>query len=277
MGGAGVCWGCRILPVKALNASGAGVYSTLASAITWAADHGARVINMSLGGNSTSTTLGNAVAYAQARGIVVVAAAGNDGATTRFYPAAYAGVVAVGASTAAGALIDFSNRGTDWVDVAAGACSVSTAPGGGYVNMCGTSMATPFVSGSLGLLLAADPAATGAQALAAMDSTAGPESRDGTAYGLVHLDAALTSLLAIPRPDRDTYRDTDRGSRPVAPSPDPRRDADAPPPDTDTHADTYADADPDHPAGTRGRPDDRHSLGHPDQGPEGIRRAGPRG
>ncbi|MEA2632397.1 MAG: thermitase, partial [Chloroflexota bacterium] len=125
LGGAGVCWGCRILPVKALDASGSGTYSVLASAITWAADHGARIINMSLGGYTTSTTLNAAVVYAQSRGIVVVAAAGNDGVTTRFYPAAFAGVVAVGASTADAALIGFSNRGTDWVDVAAGACSMS--------------------------------------------------------------------------------------------------------------------------------------------------------
>lgn len=201
LGGAGVCWGCRILPVKVLDAAGSGAYSVVASGITWAADHGARIINMSLGGISTSSTLAAAVSYAQNRGIVVVAAAGNDGVTTRFYPAAYPGVVAVGASTAAGALIDFSNRGTDWVDVAGGACSMSTWPGGGYANLCGTSMATPFVSGSLGLLLAAAPNATAAQAVAALEGTAGPQCTDGTAYGLVHLDAALTSLLASLTPD----------------------------------------------------------------------------
>jgi subtilisin family serine protease len=202
LGGAGVCWGCRILPVKALDASGSGFYSTLASGITWATDHGARVINMSLGGYTESTTLGTAVAYAQNRGIVVVAAAGNDGRSTRFYPAAYPAVVAVAASTAAGALISFSNFGTDWVDVAAGACSMSTAPGSGYVDMCGTSMATPFVAGSLGLLLAAVPGSTATEAMASITLTAGPQCTSGTARGLVHLDAALTSLRAshVPAP-----------------------------------------------------------------------------
>ena len=200
LGGAGVCWGCRILPVKALSASGSGSYSILASGITWAADHGARIINMSLGGYQTSSTLGAAVAYAQARGIVVVAAAGNDGVTTRFYPAAFPGVVAVGASTAEAAMIGFSNRGTDWVDVAAGACSRSTAPGGGYVDMCGTSMATPFVAGSLGLMLAAAPGATAGEAAAALVSTAGPQCTDGTTHGLIHLESALTTLLASQAP-----------------------------------------------------------------------------
>jgi subtilisin family serine protease len=229
LGGAGVCWGCRILPVKALDASGSGSYSVLASAITWAADHGARIINMSLGGYTTSTTLNAAVSYAQSRGIVVVAAAGNDGVTTRFYPAAFAGVVAVGASTADAALIGFSNRGTDWVDVAAGACSMSTTPGATYTNMCGTSMATPFVSGSLGLLLAADPNATATEALAAIESSAGPQLTDTTAFGLVHLDAALTALLAVPRPTA-----TPTVAPTATPSPDPTATPDpnaTPPPE----------------------------------------------
>ncbi|MEO8571864.1 MAG: S8 family serine peptidase, partial [Chloroflexota bacterium] len=116
LGGAGVCWGCQILPVKVLDAAGSGYTSDVASGITWAADHGARIINLSLGSASASSTLASAVTYAQDRGIVVVAAAGNDGSTTRFYPAAYPGVVAVGASTTSGTMISFSNRGTDWVD-----------------------------------------------------------------------------------------------------------------------------------------------------------------
>jgi subtilisin family serine protease len=220
IGGAGVCWGCRILPVKALDASGSGAYSTIASAITWASDHGARIINMSLGGYATSTTLGSAVSYAQERGIIVVAAAGNDGSTSRFYPAAYPGVVGVGASTATGALISFSNRGTDWVDVAAGACSMSTSPGGGYQYMCGTSMATPFVSGSLGLLLAAVPAATATQAATAIETTAGPQCTDGTAHGLIHLDTALSALLAA-QPPSPTPPPTPTPSPTAEPSPEP--------------------------------------------------------
>ncbi|HEV7605576.1 MAG TPA: S8 family serine peptidase [Candidatus Limnocylindrales bacterium] len=222
IGGAGVCWGCRILPVKALDAGGGGSYSTLAAAITWATDHGARIISMSLSGDSSSRTLGDAVVYAQGRGIVVVAAAGNAGSTIRRYPAAFPDVVAVAASTESGTLIGFSNRGADWVDVAAGACSVSTARGGGYVNMCGTSMATPFVAGSLGLLLAADPGATASEALAAIDATAGPEITDATTYGLVHLDAALAALIGSPTPSPSpSPTPTPTPTTPPSPSPSP--------------------------------------------------------
>jgi hypothetical protein len=244
LGGAGVCWGCRILPVKVLGASGSGAYSTLASGITWAADHGAKVINMSLGGYATSTTLGAAVAYAQSHGSVVVAAAGNDGVSTRFYPAAYPGVVAVGAATSAGSMIDFSNRGTDWVDVSAGACSMSTWPGGTYRNLCGTSMATPFVSGSLGLLLAAAPSVTPADGVAALEATAGPQTRDGTAYGLIHLDEALLALLGsqpAPTPTPSSSPPASPSTGPMA-TPRPSQDPDASPAPTLTPLDPVVPA-----------------------------------
>ena len=201
IGGAGVCWGCRILPVKALDGAGSGAYSTLASGITWAADHGAKVINLSLGGAMDSITLRAAVAYAQEQGAVVVAAAGNGGVATPFYPAGLEGVIAVGAVDDADARSDFSNYGRDWVDVAAGGCSESTWPDGAYASLCGTSMAAPFVSGSLGLLLAAYPAASPTDAAAALEATAGPDGAAWTAFGVIHVDRALASLLRVGLPD----------------------------------------------------------------------------
>jgi subtilisin family serine protease len=200
IGGAGVCWGCRILPVKALDATGTGVDSTLAAGITWATDHGAQVINLSLGGPQDSITLRAAVTYAQDHGAVVVAAAGNSGATTPFYPAGFDGVIAVGAETADETRYAFSDYGPTWVDVAAPGCSQSTWPGGAYASLCGTSMAAPFVSGSIGLLLAADPAATPADAAAALQATAGPEATAWTAFGAIHLDHALASLFDVGTP-----------------------------------------------------------------------------
>ncbi len=220
IGGAGVCWGCRILPVKALDATGSGVYSTVASGITWAADHGARVINLSLGGPSNSDTLRAAVTYARSHGAIVVAAAGNSGVSSRFYPAGIDEVIAVAAADVNDARYDFSDYGTDWVDVAAGGCTESTWPGGGYESLCGTSMATPFVTGSLGLLIAAVPGATSAQVEAALEGTAGPEGTDWTAHGVIHLDHALTTLLAggpsphahpDPDPDADPHAQAGRG------------------------------------------------------------------
>jgi thermitase len=83
-GQAGICWNCSIMPVKVLDSNGSGTTSAVASGIVWAADHGARVISMSLGGAGTTQALTNAVAYAAGKGVLLLAAAGNSGTTTRF-------------------------------------------------------------------------------------------------------------------------------------------------------------------------------------------------
>ncbi|MGZ5469490.1 MAG: S8 family serine peptidase, partial [Candidatus Aminicenantales bacterium] len=96
---AGVAWNCRILPVKVTDATGDGFYSWIIDGIIWAADHGADVINVSLGGNYPDPFLEDACKYAHDKGAVVVAAAGNDGIALVLYPAAYdAYVLAVAAS-----------------------------------------------------------------------------------------------------------------------------------------------------------------------------------
>ena len=123
LGSVGVCWSCSVLPVKALNADGSGLTSTVAAGVVWAADHGARVINLSLGGPQPDQTLASAIAYAQARGAVVVAAAGNGASTSLGYPAAYPGVVAVAGSDADDLRYGFSNYGTA-VALAAPGCAL---------------------------------------------------------------------------------------------------------------------------------------------------------
>ena len=97
-GVAGVCRGCRIMPVKVLDSSGSGSLDVVASGIIYAADNGARVINLSLGGTIGTATLQNAVDYAWGKGLVVVAAAGNNGASPVLYPAGYANAMAASAS-----------------------------------------------------------------------------------------------------------------------------------------------------------------------------------
>lgn len=99
VGIAGMCWKCRIMPVKVLGSNGSGYHSNIAAGIIWAADHGADVINLSLASGNNTATLSAAVQYARGVGAVVVAAAGNNGSTTRLYPAAYSGVVSVAATT----------------------------------------------------------------------------------------------------------------------------------------------------------------------------------
>lgn len=142
-----------LLPVKVLDNTGAGTYGDVASGIVFAADKGARVLNLSLGGSSSSRTLQDAVKYAQNKGAVVVAAAGNNGNNSAVYPAAYPGVIAVSASTQDDNLASFSSYGGHVYVAAPGVSIVSTYNSGGYATLSGTSMATPVVSGLIGLAL----------------------------------------------------------------------------------------------------------------------------
>ena len=161
VGIAGLGYNTTVMNVKVLGDDGTGSYAAVANGITWAADHGARVINMSLGGTTPSTTLESAVNYAWGKGVVVVAAAGNSSSTTQSYPAAYSNAIAVAATNADDTLASFSNRG-DWVDISAPGVSIySTVPTGscplcastGYGYASGTSMASPFVAGLAALVI----------------------------------------------------------------------------------------------------------------------------
>jgi thermitase len=151
-GVAGVGYDSTILNVKVMGDDGVGTYSAVAYGIVWAADHGARVINMSLGGTSSSSTLEDAVNYAWGKGVVLVAAAGNNGNGVPFYPAYFQNVIAVASTGPTDSLSPYSDRG-DWVDVAAPGGSIwSTKPNNSYGSMSGTSMASPHVAGLAALV-----------------------------------------------------------------------------------------------------------------------------
>ncbi|MCM4079872.1 S8 family serine peptidase [Paractinoplanes hotanensis] len=167
IGIAGVCWYCRILPVKVLNAKGGGSYTDIALGIRYAADRGAAVISLSLGGSDDSPLLRDAVGYAESRGALIVAAAGNRGVSTAHYPAAIPSVLAVGGVTPSGSRYDWSNHGS-WVDVTAPGCNSAQGPTGLIGQYCGTSSATPFVAGVAGLLAATHPTPSAAQIRAAL-------------------------------------------------------------------------------------------------------------
>src|SRR5436189_2376783 len=171
IGVAGYCWACRLMPVKVLGADGTGFASGLAQGIVWATDHGARVINASLGGPFDDPTLSAATEYARVHGVVVVAAAGNEGGLTLDYPAALPNVLSVGASDPNDRLYSFSNSGAQ---VAAPGENSTTASGGGYVSFLGTSSAAPVVSGIAGLAFSVAPGATPAQVEQAIETTAIP-------------------------------------------------------------------------------------------------------
>ena len=142
----GLCDKARIVPVKVLDENGWGTYEDVARGIVYAADRGARVINLSLGGYGVSWLLSAAVDYAVGKGSVLVAAGGNDGVEMPVYPAAYPGVIGVGALSPDGKPWANSNRGRSIDIFAPGVDIVSTGPNGGYVRAAGTSGAAPMVS-----------------------------------------------------------------------------------------------------------------------------------
>ncbi|MGB9862023.1 MAG: S8 family peptidase [Candidatus Bipolaricaulaceae bacterium] len=169
-GVAGVSFSCSLMNVKVLGDNGSGQYSWIANGIIWAADHGAQVINMSLGGSSTSSTLESAVKYAYGKGLVLVAAAGNSNTDAPSYPAYYPECIAVAATDQNDAKASFSNYG-DWVDIAAPGVDIySTLPNHNnrlrtrnYGYLSGTSMAAPHVAGVAALIKAQNPSLTSAE------------------------------------------------------------------------------------------------------------------
>jgi serine protease len=199
----------KILPVKVLSDNGSGYSSDTAEGIVWAADNGAKVINMSLGGPSKSTAVTNAVAYARSKGVTVVAAAGNErqNGSPISYPGADQGVIAVAATTSGDTFAPYSNAG-DYVDVAApGSNIISTYPqklGKAYASLNGTSMASPHVAAVAALLKAYQPQLTPDQIEAALEKSAvdlGTKGFDRNyGYGRIDAVAALNAITPTTPP-----------------------------------------------------------------------------
>jgi serine protease len=207
LGIAGVGWNVKIMPVRVLGNDGSGTTADVSQGIRWAADHGANIINLSLGGRATTipTTQKEAIDYAIAKGVTVIAATGNDGSYVSS-PANYDPVIAVAAVDKSGTRASYSNYGSQ-VDIA--------APGGGgttstnyiysttydkktgqntYSWLQGTSMATPHVSGVAALLYSRG-ITTPSAITSRLKSTA--TSLGSTNYygsGLVNAYAALKGL-----------------------------------------------------------------------------------
>jgi len=159
LGLAGLSWNSAVLPVKVLNDSGSGSYSAIANGIIYSADWGARILNLSLGGTSNSITLQNAVDYAWNKGCVIVAAAGNNGNSTLFYPAACNHVVAVSATRSNDTRPSWSNYGS-YVDLSAPGENIWTLDlGTSYRYYNGTSFSSPVVAGVLALMASSGPIA----------------------------------------------------------------------------------------------------------------------
>lgn len=195
---AGACWTCVLLPVKVLGADGTGNTAAVAAAIVWAADHGAQVINLSLGSPGTTDVLSEAVRYATRKDVVIVAAAGNSGSAIPFYPAAEGSVLGVAATNERDGLYSWSNRGA-WVGVAAPGCNIASWPGATYIEFCGTSSATPLVSGLAALVRAARPQATVGQTVEAVEKAVVAVAGE-VRHGRVSAADAFAQLPAVPPP-----------------------------------------------------------------------------
>lgn len=194
---AGTCWKCSVMPLKVLDSAGSGTASVVAEAIVYAADHGADIINMSLGGPDRDPLVEAAVIYAAERGVLLVAAAGNAGTSTPVYPAAFTDVIAVGATNATDARFSFSNHGP-WVSVAAPGCAVTTVSLA-YGEFCGTSAAAPFVAGTAGLIRSLHPDLSVAEVRSLIEDGAVPIG-SWVAHG--RIDAAnAVQTTSTPPPD----------------------------------------------------------------------------
>lgn len=200
-GMAGVCWSCKIMPVKVLNSSGSGTTSEVASGINWAVSRGAKILSLSLSGGGT-TTLKAAIDNALSKGATVIAAAGNAGQHTatppsNAYPAGYSNVISVGGVTshpdpnfATG-----TNQG-DWVTIAAPWTNLALSRSYALSWFSGTSSATPMVSGIVSLLLAVKGTLTPTEIRSIIMRTAtDPDLDINDTSGLINARSALDDVL----------------------------------------------------------------------------------
>jgi serine protease len=221
VGIAGMSWGAMIMPVRVLDKDGWGSYEDISNGITWAATHGADILNLSLGGTSYSQAMQDAVNAAHAAGVLVVAAMGNDrGTNSTNYPAACTNVMAVAAANIDNRYANYSQYGAHCDIAAPGGemsylgdsygvfstlptydCTFTTAYGysKNYDYLQGTSQAAPFVSGLAAIFRSIAPSFTPDQVQALIQDTAtdlGPAGWDQDyGWGRINAAAALSAYV----------------------------------------------------------------------------------
>lgn len=230
VGVAGLGYEASLMSVKVLDDSGSGYYSWVANGINWAADNGAKVINLSLGGSSGSTTLKNAVDYAWSKGVVLACAAGNSSNTSPTYPAYYSNCLATAATDSNDQKASWSSYGS-WVDVAAPGVDIfSTLPNHknkiailNYGSLSGTSMATPHVAGLAGLLFGYNLGLSNSQVRSAIETYADDIAGTGTYWsqGRINAYRSLSSFTGPTPTPTPTPMPTPTVTPTPTPSPEP--------------------------------------------------------
>ncbi|MBO9998557.1 MAG: peptidase S8 [Cyanobacteria bacterium SID2] len=209
-GVAGIAYSAKLMPLKVLSAQGGGTVSDIAEAIKFAADNGADVINLSLGGSGESSLMKEAIDYADRKGVVIVAAAGNANQNSAGYPARYPRVIGVSAIDASGDKAPYSNFGAG-VDISAPGGNTKTGESGGilqhtidpqngnavFAAFQGTSMASPHVAGVAALIKAAG-VENPDDVVRVLKESARPVSDDSlNHFGAGYLDAKSAVQLAM--------------------------------------------------------------------------------
>ncbi len=195
-----------VMPLQVFSSGGSGTWDAIANAIFYATDNDAHVLNYSGGGNGGSALLQQAVDYAYANNFTVVAAAGNFGSSTPFYPAAYDSVIAVSGTDRFDNRYTSSNFG-NWIDVAAPAVNVyslSCCGSNAYTTLTGTSMASPHVAGLVALMMSIDPTLTPTQVRDLLRENAVDLGTPGFdqyfGYGRIDAFATLSAMTGGPPP-----------------------------------------------------------------------------
>ena len=203
VGVAGVAFASRIMPIRVTDTSGYGYTSAMANGLVWAADHGARVANISFQGAAGSSTVLNAAQYVRNKGGVVVVAAGNSGKLEQYTKSD--AVTAVAATDSSDNVTSWSSYG-DYVDVAAPGVGICTTKvGGAYGCVSGTSVASPVTAGIYQLMMAANPSLKPSQLDSILFSTAKDLGTGGWdqhyGAGRVRADAAVQAAMGTSASD----------------------------------------------------------------------------
>lgn len=211
----------RIMPVKVFDESNGGSDISISDGITWAADHGAKVMNMSFGSFYQSPLLNDAIEYARDKGVVMVAAAGNWASESISYPAALKDVIAVAATNNKDELSDFSSYGPE-IDISAPGEDIFSTywdpfKGSSYREESGTSMAAPMVAGAAALLLSKNPKLTAEEVREILEASAYDLGKQGWdpkfGHGRLDIYKALTTSLT----HTDSENNTQEMAWPVNP------------------------------------------------------------